>query len=76
MRYQLAVCESVNSTYFYGTLYIIQGLLLTFGAFLAYETRKVGVLYRLIHYIEINFNFITAYQEKYSIEVSLNLTLE
>ncbi|XP_072027770.1 gamma-aminobutyric acid type B receptor subunit 1-like [Amphiura filiformis] len=36
-------CESVNQIYFEGTLLGIKGLLLIFGAFLSYETRKVTV---------------------------------
>ncbi|ELU17592.1 hypothetical protein CAPTEDRAFT_42446, partial [Capitella teleta] len=39
--YEKDQCQSVNSEYFIYTLYIIQGLLLIFGAFLAWETRKV-----------------------------------
>ena len=37
------MCESQNQTYWIGTFYVINGLLLTFGAFLAWETRKVSI---------------------------------
>ncbi|XP_045168365.2 gamma-aminobutyric acid type B receptor subunit 2-like [Mercenaria mercenaria] len=37
------VCHSEYSTYFGWTLYIIQGALLSFGAFLAWETRHVKI---------------------------------
>ncbi|XP_022106745.1 gamma-aminobutyric acid type B receptor subunit 1-like isoform X2 [Acanthaster planci] len=37
------ICESRNQTYWIGTFYIINGLLLIFGAFLAWETRKVTI---------------------------------
>ncbi|XP_053374274.1 gamma-aminobutyric acid type B receptor subunit 2-like [Mercenaria mercenaria] len=37
------VCESKYSQYFEWALYITQGALLTFGAFLAWETRKVKI---------------------------------
>ncbi|KAI0214291.1 Gamma-aminobutyric acid type B receptor subunit 2 [Lamellibrachia satsuma] len=36
-------CESSHMWYFAGILYAIKGLLLLFGAFLAFETRKVTV---------------------------------
>ncbi|XP_022088746.1 gamma-aminobutyric acid type B receptor subunit 1-like [Acanthaster planci] len=36
-------CESRNQIYWIGTFYIIDGLLLIFGAFLAWETRKVSI---------------------------------
>ena len=36
------VCYSEYSSYFSWTIYIIEGLLLTFGAFLAWESRHVS----------------------------------
>ncbi|KAL5007636.1 hypothetical protein ScPMuIL_016442 [Solemya velum] len=36
-------CTSRNGFYFESTLYIIQGVLLAFGSFLAWETRKVHI---------------------------------
>lgn len=36
------VCESDYSTYFGWVLYVIQGGLLSFGAFLAWETKHVS----------------------------------
>jgi gamma-aminobutyric acid type B receptor len=38
---QIVVCVSQHASYFEMTLYVIQGALLAFGAFLAFETRKV-----------------------------------
>ena len=38
---QVVRCESDNGHYFSYTIYGLQGLLLLFGAFLAWETRKV-----------------------------------
>jgi hypothetical protein len=38
---QIMVCVSDNASYFQMALYVIQGALLAFGAFLAFETRKV-----------------------------------
>ncbi|KAK2188874.1 hypothetical protein NP493_117g04006 [Ridgeia piscesae] len=40
---QSRYCESAHMWYFAGILYAIKGLLLLFGAFLAFETRKVTV---------------------------------
>ncbi|XP_038051812.1 gamma-aminobutyric acid type B receptor subunit 1-like [Patiria miniata] len=37
------MCESRNQTYWIGAFYVIDGLLLIFGAFLAWETRKVSI---------------------------------
>ncbi|XP_038052445.1 gamma-aminobutyric acid type B receptor subunit 1-like [Patiria miniata] len=37
------MCESRNQTYWIGAFYVIDGLLLIFGAFLAWETRKVSM---------------------------------
>ena len=37
------MCESANQIYWIGAFYIIDGLLLVFGAFLAWETRKVSI---------------------------------
>lgn len=37
-------CESTHQIYFTGALYVVNGLLLLFGAFLAWETRKVRAL--------------------------------
>ncbi|XP_038051856.1 gamma-aminobutyric acid type B receptor subunit 1-like [Patiria miniata] len=37
------MCESSNQTYWIGAFYVIDGLLLIFGAFLAWETRKVSI---------------------------------
>ncbi|XP_038052380.1 gamma-aminobutyric acid type B receptor subunit 1-like [Patiria miniata] len=37
------ICESRNQTYWIGAFYVIDGLLLIFGAFLAWETRKVSI---------------------------------
>ncbi|XP_071804599.1 gamma-aminobutyric acid type B receptor subunit 2-like [Asterias amurensis] len=36
-------CESIHQIYWIGAFYIIDGLLLVFGAFLAWETRKVSI---------------------------------
>lgn len=41
MRPYVRVCYSEHSVYFGWILYAIEGALLTFGAFLAWETRKV-----------------------------------
>ncbi|ELU15902.1 hypothetical protein CAPTEDRAFT_22430, partial [Capitella teleta] len=38
---QLVVCSSPNGLYFTAVLYCVQGLLMAFGVFLAWETRKV-----------------------------------
>ncbi|XP_033640833.1 gamma-aminobutyric acid type B receptor subunit 1-like [Asterias rubens] len=37
------MCQSANQIYWIGAFYIINGLLLVFGAFLAWETRKVSI---------------------------------
>ncbi|XP_033640825.1 gamma-aminobutyric acid type B receptor subunit 1-like [Asterias rubens] len=37
------ICESANHIYWIGSFYVINGLLLVFGAFLAWETRKVSI---------------------------------
>ncbi|XP_033640706.1 gamma-aminobutyric acid type B receptor subunit 1-like [Asterias rubens] len=37
------LCESKNQIYWIGALYVIDGLLMIFGAFLAWETRKVTI---------------------------------
>ncbi|ELT87728.1 hypothetical protein CAPTEDRAFT_211745, partial [Capitella teleta] len=42
-RYQVCNCVSDKSIYFTVALYITQGLIITFGAFLAWETRKVKI---------------------------------
>ncbi|ELT90594.1 hypothetical protein CAPTEDRAFT_145194 [Capitella teleta] len=34
-------CHTQNGIYFTGALYVVQGLMMAFGAFLAWETRKV-----------------------------------
>ena len=39
------VCYSVHSTYFEWTIYIVEGALLCFGAFLAFETRHVRAFF-------------------------------
>ena len=36
------VCNSENGVYFSWTLCIIEGIILVFGAFLAWETRREG----------------------------------
>ena len=36
------VCFSVHSTYFEWSIYILEGVLLCFGAFLSFETRHVS----------------------------------
>ena len=36
-------CDSQNLIFWVGTFYVIDGLLLVFGAFLAWETRKVTI---------------------------------
>ncbi|XP_033646590.1 gamma-aminobutyric acid type B receptor subunit 2-like [Asterias rubens] len=36
-------CESIHQIYWIGAFYVIDGLLLVFGAFLAWETRKVSI---------------------------------
>ena len=41
----VSVCISALSTYFMATIYIYKGLLIIFGAFLAWQTRKVGLYY-------------------------------
>lgn len=38
---QVQICTSKYESYFNGVVYGIKGLLLVFGAFLAWETRKV-----------------------------------
>ncbi|XP_014673701.1 PREDICTED: gamma-aminobutyric acid type B receptor subunit 2-like [Priapulus caudatus] len=40
---QVQVCKSASEAYFLGPAYAIQSLLLAFGTFIAYETRKVKV---------------------------------
>ncbi|KAL5007635.1 hypothetical protein ScPMuIL_016441 [Solemya velum] len=40
---EMNVCTSKYSSYFTMTLYIIQGALMAFGAFLSWETRKVKI---------------------------------
>ena len=42
IQHQVLLCTSPYSTYFQITIYAYKGLLLAFGAFLAWETRKVG----------------------------------
>ncbi|XP_071803868.1 gamma-aminobutyric acid type B receptor subunit 1-like isoform X1 [Asterias amurensis] len=37
------MCQSANLIYWIGAFYVINGLLLVFGAFLAWETRKVSI---------------------------------
>ena len=37
------VCQSAHQDYYIGAFYIINGLLLVCGAFLAWETRKVSI---------------------------------
>ena len=44
IEYFVYRCESDQKVYFVGTLYIVQGLLLMVGSFLAFETRKVCVM--------------------------------
>ena len=41
---QIMTCSSSYSLYFNGVLYVVQGALLSFGAFLAWETRKVIII--------------------------------
>ena len=41
LQLQMEYCDSPLSVYFLVTLYIIQGTLMAFGTFLAWETRKV-----------------------------------
>ncbi|XP_014677008.1 PREDICTED: gamma-aminobutyric acid type B receptor subunit 2-like [Priapulus caudatus] len=41
LQYQMFVCESNHQAAFIGSLYVIHGLVLVFGAFLAWETKKV-----------------------------------
>ncbi|CAH1790060.1 unnamed protein product [Owenia fusiformis] len=43
VHYQHFICDSEKKIYFLVTLYGIQGLLLIFGCFLAWETRKVKI---------------------------------
>lgn len=38
---EVNVCQSKYELYFTGALYLVQGLMLAFGVFLAWETRKV-----------------------------------
>ena len=40
-QYQVYVCESDYHLYHLVSIYVIEGLLLLFGTFLAWETRKV-----------------------------------
>lgn len=42
------VCQSDYSTFFGWVMYIIEGGLMSFGAFLAWETRHV--MYQIIHF--------------------------
>ena len=44
IHYFVQVCYSDYSMYFEWTLYIIEGALLCFGAFLSFETRHVSQL--------------------------------
>ncbi|XP_077861922.1 gamma-aminobutyric acid type B receptor subunit 2-like, partial [Saccoglossus kowalevskii] len=41
--YQVRLCESEHMSYWIGTLYSIKSVLLLFGVFLAWETRKVSI---------------------------------
>ncbi|KAH3692853.1 hypothetical protein DPMN_194607 [Dreissena polymorpha] len=43
VRFFVQTCVSKQSTYFVWTLYIIEGMMLSFGAFLAWETRHVTI---------------------------------
>ena len=42
LMHQIVSCTSEYKTYFQGALFVIQGSMLAFGAFLAWETRKVN----------------------------------
>ena len=42
VRPYVRVCHSKYGQYFSWTIYILEGLILVFGAFLAWETRQVG----------------------------------
>ena len=44
-KYEMPVCHSEYQVYFTAVLLGIQGILLIFGAFLAWQTRKVGYVY-------------------------------
>ena len=44
----LRVCTSVYHSYFSWTICITEGVLLSFGAFLAFETRKVMYMYPVV----------------------------
>lgn len=44
VRPHVRMCYSKYSTYFEWTIYIIEGALLSFGAFLAWETRRVCII--------------------------------
>ncbi|KAH3817973.1 hypothetical protein DPMN_119558 [Dreissena polymorpha] len=43
VRFFVQTCVSKQSTYFVWTIYIIEGMMLSFGAFLAWETRHVKI---------------------------------
>ncbi|XP_052286949.1 gamma-aminobutyric acid type B receptor subunit 2-like [Dreissena polymorpha] len=43
VRFFVHTCISKQSTYFEWTIFIIEGMMLTFGAFLAWETRHVTI---------------------------------
>lgn len=44
VRPYLRVCTSRYHNHFSWTIYVIEGVMLSFGAFLAFETRKVCIL--------------------------------
>lgn len=43
---QLHTCSCDHEVYYTGVLYVIQGMMLAFGAFLAWETRNVTTLFK------------------------------
>ena len=53
IRYRVAVCGSVHISIFMGILYVIQGSILAFGSFLAWETKKVRIICGISSYTSI-----------------------
>ncbi len=51
---RVQVCESPKQLYFLATLFVLQGILMLLGAFLAWETRKV----RSMHAYDCDIGFL------------------
>ena len=52
---QVAMCKSTYKLYFLGVVYTMKGLLLLFGTFLAWGTRKVNALKSHVCMNDCNF---------------------